>query len=700
MRPPLLNPLFAPVTSLPGTGPKQDKLLRYLLGRDETPRLVDLLLHLPSNVVDRRAQPKIRDVVPGTVVTLKVTVDRHRPTPPGRSRAPYLVYASDDTGDVVLTYFRAKADYIDKLLPVGETRYVSGKAELYDGTLQMTHPDRVVSEADLQRLSLIEPVYPLTEGLAPGSLRRAIGLALTKLPAMPEWISADVLRRCQFPPWGVALRHVHEPKELTDVLPQEPYWSRLAFDELLAGQLALALVRAQLRRPAGARHAGDGHLRHKVIDALPYALTKSQQEAAAAIANDLQQPLRMLRLLQGDVGAGKTVVALLAAAAVAEAGKQTALMAPTEILARQHIKTITPLAERAGIRVAILTGREKGKDRREILAKLEAGELDLLVGTHALIQDDVIFKSLALAIVDEQHRFGVRERLTLTQKGEAVDVLVLSATPIPRTLVLTYFGDMDISELREKPAGRQPIDTRAVPLDRLGEVIDAVGRAIKAKRRVYWICPLVEESEDVSHLIDAEQRFASLQQRFGDQVGLVHGKMKSADKDGVMAQFASGEISVLVATTVVEVGVDVPAASVMVIENAERFGLAQLHQLRGRIGRGSEASTCILLYREPLSEMSKARLSVIRDTTDGFKIAEEDLRLRGEGDVLGTRQSGMPGFRIARPDVHAQLIAQAREEALRIMKENPKLTGKQGEALRALLYLFERDEAIPLLTAG
>ncbi len=700
MRPPLLNPLFALVTSLPGVGPKQDKLLQFLLSRDETPRLADLLLHLPASVIDRRARPKIRDAVPGSVVTLEVTVDRHRPTPPGRSRVPYLVYASDDTGDVVLTYFRAKADYVEKLLPVGEKRYVSGTAQMYDGTLQITHPDRVVTEADLAKLSLIEPVYPLTEGLALGSLRRAIAQALLKLPAMPEWISAGVLRRCKFPSWSEALHRVHEPRELTDILPQQPYWSRLAFDELLAGQLALALVRAQLRRPAGARHTGDGHLRRKVIDALPYALTKSQQEAAAAIADDLQKPLRMLRLLQGDVGSGKTVVALLAAAAVAEAGKQSAIMAPTEILARQHIKTIAPLAERAGLKVAILTGREKGKERREILTKLEAGELDLLVGTHALIQDDVIFKSLALAVVDEQHRFGVRERLALTQKGDAVDVLVLSATPIPRTLVLTYFGDMDISELREKPAGRQPIDTRAIPANRLAEVIEAVGRAIKAKRRVYWICPLVEESDKIDNATDAEQRFTSLQKRFGDKVGLVHGKLKGTEKDRVMAQFASGEISVLVATTVVEVGVDVPAASVMVIENAERFGLAQLHQLRGRIGRGSEASTCILLYREPLSETSKARLSVIRETTDGFRIAEEDLRLRGEGDVLGTRQSGMPGFRIARPEFHAQLIAQARDEALRIMKDNPKLTGKQGDALRALLYLFERDEAIPLLTAG
>ncbi|MBV9985585.1 ATP-dependent DNA helicase RecG, partial [Bradyrhizobium sp.] len=476
----------------------------------------------------------------------------------------------------------------------------------------------------------------------------------------------------------------------------------LAFDELLAGQLALALIRAQLRRPAGNRHDGDGHLRKRVIDALPYALTMSQRQALAAIAEDLRQPVRMLRLLQGDVGSGKTVVALLAAAAVIEAGKQAALMAPTEILARQHVKTIAPLAEAAGLRVAILTGREKGRERRDILAQLEQGEIDLLVGTHALIQDDVAFKALALAIVDEQHRFGVRERLALTGKGEAVDVLVLSATPIPRTLVLTYFGDMDVSELREKPAGRQPIDTRAVPASRLSEVMDAVGRALSAGALVYWICPLVDESEaeGTGHLTNATERFESLQKRFGDRVGLVHGQMKGAEKDRVMAQFAAHEIGLLVATTVVEVGVDVPAATIMVIENAERFGLAQLHQLRGRIGRGSEASTCLLLYHEPLGEMSKARLKVIRETTDGFRIAEEDLKLRGEGDVLGVRQSGLPGYRIARSDVHAQLIAQARDEALHIMKENPKLGGPRGAALRCLLYLYERDEAIPFLSAG
>ena len=702
MRPALLNPLFAPVTSLAGVGPRQDKLLRYLLGRSDTPRLVDLLLHPPASVIDRRARPKIRDAVPGTLVTLEVTVDRHRPAPPRNPRAPHLVYASDDSGDVVLTYFRAQPGYVEKLLPVGSKRYVSGTLQMFDGIPQIVHPDRVVDEAGFAQLTGIDPVYPLTQGLAIGALRRAVAQALHRLPVLPEWISPEILRRCRFPALAEALNRVHVPVEITDILPDGPYWSRLAFDELLAGQLALALVRAQLRRPAGERHAGDGHLRKKIIDALPYALTASQQRAAAAISDDLQQPLRMLRLLQGDVGSGKTVVALLAAAAVAEAGKQAALMAPTEILARQHIKTITPLAERAGLRVAILTGREKGKERRELLARLAAGEIDLLVGTHALIQDDVVFRALALAVVDEQHRFGVRERLALSAKGAAVDVLVLSATPIPRTLVLTYFGDMDVSELREKPAGRQPIDTRAIPSNRLPEVIEGIGRALGSGKLAYWICPLVEESEaeGIDHLTNATERFESLRQRFGDKVGLVHGQMKGADKDRVMAQFAAHEIGLLVATTVVEVGVDVPAATIMVIENAERFGLSQLHQLRGRIGRGSESSTCLLLYREPLTETSTARLKVIRETTDGFKIAEEDLRLRGEGDVLGIRQSGLPGYRIARPEVHGQLITQARDEALRILKDNPKLQGADGEALRCLLYLFERDEAIPLLGAG
>ena len=699
MRPDVLNPLFAAITSLPGIGSKVERLYRRLLGRDDVPRVVDLIMHLPTGTIDRRARPKLRDVQPDTVVTVAVTVDRHRPPPPRRSRAPYQIYTSDETGDLLLTYFNPHKDYLEKLLPVGATRYVSGTAAFYDGTLQMVHPDRVVDEAGLASLPLVEPVYPLTEGLSLNQVRKAVDAALKALPDLPEWQEPEWVGRQGFPAFATALRTLHRPHEPFDVDPSGVAWTRLAYDELLAGQLALALVRAHLRRPAGRPTAGDGRLRRKLTEALPYSLTNSQIGAIAEIADDLAKPERMLRLLQGDVGSGKTVVALMAAAAAIEASRQAAVMAPTEILARQHLATIAPLAATAGIEVAILTGRERGRERNDILERLARGDIHLLVGTHALFQDDVAFHDLALAVVDEQHRFGVHQRLALAQKGEAVDILVMTATPIPRTLVLTYFGDMDISELREKPVGRQPIDTRTLPLSRLDEVVAAIGRALAEGRRAYWVCPLVEESENVD-LAAATDRFEALQQEFGEAVDLVHGKMKGADKDRAMERFAAGETQLLVATTVIEVGVDVPEATVMVIEHAERFGLAQLHQLRGRIGRGSGRSTCLLLYKEPLGETAKARLSIMRETQDGFRIAEEDLRLRGEGDVLGTRQSGMPGFRVARVELHGKLIEAARDDAKLVLARDPTLTSPRGEALRSLLYFFGRDEAIRLIRAG
>ena len=698
MRPPVLNPLFAALTSLSGIGPKLEALYARLLDR-ETPRLVDLLFHLPSGTIDRRARPKLNEVQPGQVVTVAVKVEEHRPAPRNRPRAPYRIITSDDTGTLTLTFFSARPDYLEKLLPVGEARYVSGTAEFYDGMLQMVNPDRVVDEKGFAALPLVEPVYPLTEGLALGNVRRAVDGALAKLPDLSEWQDEAWVARERLPAFSEALRALHRPHEPNDVAPENPAWTRLAYDELLAGQLALALVRANMRRQAGHEHAGDGHLRAKVLKALPYALTHSQQKAVDDIVADLGKPERMLRLLQGDVGSGKTVVALTAAAAVIEDGRQAAFMAPTEILARQHLKTIAPLAEAAGIEVAILTGRERGKERDAILERLALGGIHLLVGTHALFQDDVVFRDLALAIVDEQHRFGVHQRLALTQKGAAVDVLVLTATPIPRTLVLTYFGDMDISELREKPAGRQPIDTRTVPLDRLTEVEDAIGRALSEGKRAYWVCPLVEESEK-SDLAAAEDRHEELRRKFGDVVDLVHGKMKGAEKDAAMARFARGESRLLVATTVIEVGVDVPEATIMVIEHAERFGLAQIHQLRGRVGRGSGKSTCLLLYKAPLGETAKARLAILRDTEDGFRIAEEDLRLRGEGDLLGTRQSGMPGFRIARPEFHGKYLGAARDDAQLILTRDPSLQTDRGQALRQLLYLFGKDEAITLIRAG
>jgi ATP-dependent DNA helicase RecG len=699
MRPDVLNPLFAAITSLPGIGSKVEKLYRRLLGRDDVPRVVDLIMHLPTGTIDRRARPKLRDVQPDTVVTVAVTVDRHRPPPPHRPRVPYQIYTSDETGDLVLTYFNPHKDYLEKLLPVGATRYVSGTAAFYDGTLQMVHPDRVVDEAGLASLPLVEPVYPLTEGLSLNQVRKAVDAALNSLPDLPEWQEPEWVTRQGFPAFAAALRTLHRPHEPFEIDPGGAAWTRLAYDELLAGQLALALVRAHLRRPAGRQTAGDGQLRQKLSKALPYSLTNSQTRAIADIVDDLAKPERMLRLLQGDVGSGKTVVAMMAAAAAIEAGRQAAVMAPTEILARQHLATMAPLAASAGIEVAILTGRERGRERSDILDRLGRGDVHLLVGTHALFQDDVAFHDLALAVVDEQHRFGVHQRLALAQKGEAVDILVMTATPIPRTLVLTYFGDMDISELREKPVGRQPIDTRTLPLSRLDEVVAAIGRALAEGRRAYWVCPLVEESENVD-LAAASDRFEALEQEFGETVDLVHGKMKGADKDRAMERFAAGETRLLVATTVIEVGVDVPEATVMVIEHAERFGLAQLHQLRGRIGRGSGRSTCLLLYKEPLGETAKARLSIMRETQDGFHIAEEDLALRGEGDVLGTRQSGMPGFRVARVELHGKLIEAARDDAKLVLARDPTLTSARGGSLRSLLYFFGRDEAIRLIRAG
>jgi ATP-dependent DNA helicase RecG len=699
MRPSLLNPLFAAITTLPGIGARLEKLYRRLFGREQPARVIDLLFHLPTGAIDRRARPKLRDVVPDTVVTVAVTVDRHRPPPPHRSRAPYQVYTSDETGDLTLTYFNARRDYLQKLLPVGERRYVSGTVELYDHMLQMVHPDRVVAEADLAKLPLVEPVYPLTEGLTLYQVCKAADAALARLPDLPEWQEASWVARERFPTFADALRLLHRPAEPADLLPEGLAWTRLAYDEFLAGQLALALVRAHLRRPAGRATPGTGQIRKRLIEALPYSLTSSQGRAVADIVADLAKPERMLRLLQGDVGSGKTVVALLAAAAIIEGGRQAALMAPTEVLARQHFNTIAPLAAAAGVNVAILTNRERGRERNEILEKLAFGDIHMLIGTHAVFQEQVEFRDLALAVVDEQHRFGVHQRLALAKKGEAVDVLVMTATPIPRTLVLTYFGDMDVSELREKPAGRQPIDTRAMSLSRLDDVVGAVGRALADGRRVYWVCPLVETTEHTD-LAAAEERFGALKERFGAMVDLVHGRMKGDEKDRAMERFAAGETRLLVATTVIEVGVDVPEATVMVIEHAERFGLAQLHQLRGRIGRGAEHSTCLLLYKAPLGETAKARLQILRETEDGFRIAEEDLRLRGEGDVLGTRQSGMPGFRVARIESHGKLIGAARDDATLVFSRDPKLESPRGQALRHLLYLFERDEAIRLIRAG
>ncbi len=695
MRPQILFPLFAPLSSLPGMGPKLAPLVARAVGGD---KVADLIWHKPAALVDRRATPPIATAADGAIATLIVTVDQH--LPPRRPSLPYKIRCRDSSGFIQLVYFRAKADWLATLFPMGAQRVVSGRIERFRDEIQMSHPDHVGPVEDLARIATVEPVYGLSAGVSSRIMTRTVRAALDRVPDIGEWLDPTLMARERWRPWRESLLALHAPRDLVDLMPDTPLRRRLAYDELLASQLALLLIRDHQRRQQGRALCGDSSLRTRALAALPFALTGAQERAIADIERDLARPARMLRLVQGDVGSGKTVVAFFAMLIAAEAGRQAALMAPTELLARQHHETIAPLAAALGIDVVLLTGRDKGKGRRDLLERLASGAAPLAIGTHALFQDDVVFADLALAVIDEQHRFGVQQRLALASKGDGVHILVTTATPIPRTLMLCAYGDMDSSRLDEKPPGRKPVDTRLVALERLDEVVGGLARQADRGVKTFWVCPLVAESEE-SDLAAATERARMLAELLGpERVALVHGRMKGAEKDAAMAAFASGPATVLVATTVIEVGVDVPAASVMVVEHAERFGLAQLHQLRGRIGRGSVASTCLLLYSTPVGQVAKARLSIMRDTEDGFRIAEEDLRLRGAGEVLGTRQSGVPEFRMADLAHHGDLVAMARDEAKLIIERDGGLEGARGPALRTLLYLFERDAAASLIRSG
>jgi len=704
MRPPSLNPLFASAQSLIGIGPRLVLLLKKCLALPPgvtEPRVLDLLWHMPTGVIDRRAEPQLASAVAGTIVTLQLRVLKHKPPPRGNNKAPYKVTCEDDTGRIDLVFFHAERKFIEKQLPVGELRFVSGRIERYGEALQMAHPDYIVSPEARDELPMLEPVYPLTAGLSGKVMVKAARQAVARVPDLPEWQEARWLEARGWPDFKAALVRVHQPSDAQDVSNGGAPRQRLAYDELLAGQLAFALVRQNGKAERGRRLAGEGLIRARISEALPFSLTGSQRTALEEIAADLAAPHRMLRLLQGDVGSGKTVVALLAMAIAVEAGAQAALMAPTEVLARQHLETIAPLADAAGLRIALLTGREKGKARDNVLSRLAAGEIDILIGTHALFQSDVLFKDLAVAVIDEQHRFGVHQRLALQAKGANGDtnVLVMTATPIPRTLLMTHYGDLDVSKLREKPAGRKPIITKAVPLETLERLIDRIRVQLSEGAQVYWVCPLIESSE-ATDLAAAEERFAYLRQIFGEHVGLLHGGLAAKEKDETMAAFAAGHVKILVATTVIEVGVNVPNANIMVIEHAERFGLAQLHQLRGRVGRGTRESFCMLLYKSPLGETAGERLAMMERTEDGFLIAEKDLELRGGGEILGARQSGAPGFRVAEVPGFEMLLTAARDDAGLVLANDPGLVSVRGQALRTLLYLFECDEAVRLFRAA
>ena len=694
MRPEILFPLFAEPTKLDGVGPKTAPLYEKL----GVTRVVDALFLPPSGVIDRRLRETVQGAVEGTVITVRVTIGRHNH--PGRRGAPYRITVSDGTLDFMLVFFHAHPEYLTRTLPEGAERIVSGKIEFYDGVAQMPHPDMIVDPAEGDAPDGFEPVYPATAGLNQKAIAKAVRSAVAMAPDLAEWQDAAWIAKRDWPAWPEAVRALHAPESAHDIEANAPARQRLAYDELLSHQLALALVRARRRRAKGRVTEGDGGLRRKVEQALPFKLTGAQQRATSEIYANMAENQRMLRLLQGDVGAGKTLVALFAMLNAVEVGGQAALMAPTEILARQHLAGLEPLCESAGIRIALLTGRSKGAGREEILGGIEDGSVSIVVGTHALFQSDVTFKDLRLAVVDEQHRFGVNQRNELAEKGAGADILVMSATPIPRTLALASYGDMDISVLDEKPPGRKPIETRMVSLARYDQVVESLRSAIAKGARAYWICPLVEES-DVIDLAAAEDRARALRRALGEEtVALTHGKLKPAEKDAAMAAFKAGERQVLVATTVVEVGVDVPEATIMVIEHAERFGLAQLHQLRGRVGRGTGESSCVLLYQGPLNETASARLAVLRETEDGFRIAEEDLKLRGAGDLLGIKQAGVPQMRLADLAVHTDLLEVARDDARLIVSQDSELKTPRGEALRVLLYLMGRDDSIRYLGAA
>jgi ATP-dependent DNA helicase RecG len=691
-RPEILFPLFAGLETLDGIGAKTAQALAGL----DVARPKDLLFLLPAGGVDRSRKASVRDVTPPATLTVEVEVGAH--FPPRRKGGPYRIHVRDPQLEWALVFFHARGDYLQKLLPTGQRRLVSGKVELFDGLAQMVHPDHVLRPEEAAELPAWEPVYPLTAGVTQRVLQKGVASVLARTPDLPEWIDPGLKAREGWPGWKSALQQAHAPDAPMGFT--HPVRQRLAYDELFAHQLTLSLARARIRRGKGRPSRATGALQARVLASLPYAPTGAQTRAIAEIAADMASDQRMNRLLQGDVGAGKTLVAFLALLVAVEAGGQGVLMAPTEILARQHLESLGPLAQAAGVRVEILTGRDKGAERAAKLADLAAGRIAVLIGTHAVFQKDVDFADLRLAVVDEQHRFGVAQRMELGAKGQAADVLVMTATPIPRSLALASYGDMDVSVLDEKPAGRKPIRTAVLPVGRIDEVVGHLRRAVAEGRQAYWVCPLVEESEAVD-LASATERFQQLRAALGEgHVGLVHGQMPPAEKDAAMARFLSGETQVLVATTVIEVGVNVPAATIMVIERAEIFGLAQLHQLRGRVGRGEAESTCLLLYQPPLTEGGERRLKVIRDTEDGFRIAEEDLALRGAGDLIGTAQSGLPRFRMADLERQSALMAVAQSDARALLASDPALDSPRGKAARLLLWLLDQDRAIRLLSVG
>ena len=685
MRPKILYKLFSNIISLKGIGPKNARVIERLCGK----YVIDLLFHKPSTYIDRRNSPKIVDLEEGKIATIIVTINSHSPS--FNKRMPYRINCTDDTGAISIVYFNLRGPYLKKIFPVGRQKVISGKFEKFNENFQITHPQHVVDLENLDNVKKIECIYPLTAGLTSKTIQKSINSALINLDPLPEWIPDDKIKGNNWPNWNEAIKKIHNPVNTSDSV-NSLFLERLVFDELLAQQLTIRLIKNKISHTQGVPIKRNNKLIKRLEENLDFSLTNDQLKTIDEISSDQSKPNKMLRLLQGDVGSGKTIVALFAMMQCLENEKRSILMAPTEILAEQHFNTIAKIIDSMDLTCSLITSSTKESHNFKA---------DILIGTHALFQEKVSFDNIGLVVIDEQHKFGVHQRILLNEKaGNECDVLLMTATPIPRTLELAAYGDTDISKIMEKPKNRKEINTKSINISKVEDLKESLNKIISKGEKIYWVCPLVDESEKLQ-LQSVNERLKDLRSYYSDySVEIVHGQMQQEDKNSVMQKFKSGKVNILVATSVIEVGIDDPDATVIIIENAERFGLSQLHQLRGRVGRGEKTSTCILLFNGPLTENAKRRIKIMKETNDGFKIAEEDLDIRGAGEILGSKQSGVPNFKLSNLDKHKHLLEEARETAIKTIKDDPQLKSPLGKAQRVLLHLFRNDVAIDYLKTG